>query len=217
MVQLIPLAIAAGTSLYQHYKANQQRDKANSLKPSNYVPPALQDAEATAQMSANAESPGYSRGLDKIKQSTENTINAATRIGGNPAQVAQQVADADLREKELSKDLAVSDASYRAGQRNNLQNIQLAKSGYQKASYDAFTAAQSALRGAADQNDYSALMNLGEGAVNALPDKAFLNNNAGMNLSGVNPNEFYGSIYQRLKRDLYPSQTSIKNPFYTSN
>jgi len=170
---VIPALIALGTAGYQYYQSRQQEKKAKKLKPSNYVPASVNEAIASSRMAASSQSPGYNRGLEKLKISSANTIDAAKRVGGSSTQIQQAVADTDAREKELVKDLQVSDESFRNSNRNNLNNLLMTKGAYQKDSFDAYNATKSALLGAAAQNKYNAVTTLGEGVVNSLPDSAF--------------------------------------------
>ena len=149
--------IGLGTAAYSLYKGHQQRKKARQLKNSNYVPPSVQEAVANSRMAASGTSPEYLRGQQKLRLSTQNTVNNARRVGGSAGQIQQAVADSDAREKEAVKDLEVSDAAYRNNNRLAL-NQQLGIQGqYEKESYDNYNAAKSALLGAAEQNTYNGI------------------------------------------------------------
>ena len=168
----IPALIGAGLAAYQMIQAAKQRKEAKNMKPSNYVPAAVREAEVSARMNANAQSPAAARGLERIRQSTANTISSAKRVGGSAASVQQAVNDADAREKESLKDLQVADSQNQADNRQRLQDILMAKGNYQQQSQDAYNSAKSALIGAAQQNQYNAVTNLGEGIINSLPENA---------------------------------------------
>jgi hypothetical protein len=170
---VIPVLIAAGTAAYQMYQSKQQRDLAKKMKPSNYVPPAVQEAEQNARVNANALSSGYTRSLDLLKRSTANTIHNAKRTGGSLSTIQQAVADSDAREKSLIRDLEVNEAANRSASRNQLNNILMQKGAFQKDSQDNYNAAVSALKASSQQNTFNAITGLSEGVVRSLPDKYF--------------------------------------------
>ncbi|MGC3945364.1 MAG: hypothetical protein QM762_12760 [Chryseolinea sp.] len=208
---MIPALVALGTAAYQWYQSDQQKKKAKKLKPSNYVPPGTEEALTNARMDATAQSPGYARGLEKLRQSSATTIANAKRVGGNPAAIQQAVADTDAREKEAIKDLQVSDEAFRASNRKDLNRQLQIKAGYQKDSYDAYNASKSALIGASQQNKYNAITQLGEGVINSLPDSAIAGKtgtattptsaaDAARSLSGVNLDNMTDGQIQELYR-----------------
>lgn len=217
--------VGIGTALYSENKANQQRDKAKNLKPSNYVPPSVQEAVDNAKLASNSESPGYTRGVEKIGQSTANMINNIKKIGGNPSQIQAGVADADMRGKEALKDLAVSDAAFKASQRQNLNNLLMAKGGYEKSSFDAFSAAKSALLGAANQNEYNAFTQGLEGVAGSLPASAYTSNGSNTNItSGGIIGQGQGPLLTQGNGQLTPAQRAyinkllgLDNPVYQGN
>ncbi|HEY0770247.1 MAG TPA: hypothetical protein VGD31_07915 [Sphingobacteriaceae bacterium] len=173
---MVPIAalVALGQAGYQYAQARKQDRLADSLKHSNYVPPSVEEAVSNTRREANATSGPYmKRGLEKLRTSTADTVARAKRVGGSAGQVQQAIADADQREKELIKDLEVSDAAYRGQKRQELnQNLRL-KGNYESMSRDAHNAAKSALRGASSQNKYNAVSNLAEGLIYSAPDSAF--------------------------------------------
>jgi hypothetical protein len=169
----IPALLMAGQVGYQLYQAHQQAQAAKKLKQSNYVPSAVNEAITSAKIDSNASSPMYRRGLEKIGQSTARTLDAAKRIGGSSSSLQQSVTDADAREKEVLKDLEVSDASFRAQSKQNLQGLLMKKGQFQQQSKDAYDSAKSALIGASKQNVFNAITTGAEGAMNLLPDSQF--------------------------------------------
>ncbi|MEJ7644272.1 MAG: hypothetical protein WKF87_06735 [Chryseolinea sp.] len=171
----VPVAalLAVGQAGYSLYKSNKQKKAAKKLKESNWTPPAVEEAISSQRLAANASSPEYARGLERLKQSTANSIDASKKAGGTSGQIQQGIADSDAREKENIKDLQVADASFKNDARDRLTNLLQTKGGYQQQSRDAFNAAKSALTGASEQNQYNAVTTLGEGIVNSLPDSAF--------------------------------------------
>lgn len=168
---LVPALVAAGTALYGLYQSDQQKKKAKDLKPSNYVPPALREAEATARLESSAPASAmYLRCLEKQRQISASTVNNIKKIGGTPGQIQQSVSDADAREREASKDLEVNNEQFRLARKQDLNRTLQIKGGYEKQSYDDANAAKSALMGASKQNQYNALTTLGEGLVNEYYD-----------------------------------------------
>jgi len=163
--------MAAAQAGYGLYKSHQQKKAAKKLKDSNYVPTAVEEAVQSSRLQSNATSPEYQRGLEKLKQSSANTISTSKRIGGTAGQMQQSVADADAREKESIKDLSVAASATKAQSRGELQNLLLTKGGYQKESRDAYNASKSALLGAAEQNQYNAITTGAQGLVAAFPGK----------------------------------------------
>lgn len=167
---IIPLLVAAGSAAFQYAQGEKQKKMARNIKPSNYVPPAVQEAETMAKMSQSSLPVGYTRGLERINQNTATTIESAKRVGGSSGQIQQAVADADARSKEVSKDLAVAAGAENQANRRDLYNILSTKGQFEKASNDAYNAAVSALTGASMQNKYNAISGLAENVILAASD-----------------------------------------------
>lgn len=183
---IIPALVALGQAGYQAYQAGRQRKMANSLRPSNYMPRSLSEAESVARADANATvSPGYTRGMEKARQISASTIDAAKRIGGNTNRIQQAVADADVREKEIAKDLEVNNEQFRSAKRRELRDVLSSKAGIEKSNYDAYAASKSALTGAAMQNEYNAISGAAEGLIYSLPDNAISPSTTGTNSSST--------------------------------
>ena len=159
-VQFLPLILAAAQAGYSAYKGHQQKKKAKKLRETNFTPAALEESLAGSRMAASASGPGYNRGKAQLGQSTSNAINALRRTGGSAGAIQQAVADADARQKEGVKDLEVSDQQFKNQNRQMLTQQLGQKAGYQKESFDSMNAAKSALKGAAEQNQYNAVTGL---------------------------------------------------------
>jgi hypothetical protein len=179
--------IALAQSGYQMYKSHQQKKKAEEMKDSRYVPPSVQQALASANSEATQLSPGYSRSVEKIRQSSATSINNAKRIGGSSNQIQNMVNNVDAREKEAIKDVEVSENAFKARARDNVRGLMMTKGGFEKDSRDAYNAAKSALIGASEQNKYNAITNLGEGIVNSLPDNMISPESKNAAINGANP------------------------------
>ncbi len=176
-VYIIPALVAIGQAGYSLYQAHKQKKLAEGLKPSNYIPPSVQEAVAGARVGAAASvMSGYERALEKAKTSSANTIARTSRITTNSGRIQQSVADADAREKELIKDLSVTNEQFRQGNQSNLQNLLGVQGGYEKASMDAFNQAKSALGGASMQNKYNAITTLGENLITGMGSKTGIGN-----------------------------------------
>lgn len=228
-IYFAPALLALGQAGYQFYKSEQQKEKARKLKNSNYIPQSVKDAETMSRQGLNSQAPGFDRGLQKIRQSTASTINSAARVGGTAGQVQQAVADSDAREKETTKDLAVSNAAWKAQQRDSYQNNLQIKGRYEKASYDAWQSAKSALKGAANQNQYNAITTASEGIVNSLPDSAFSDKTAAVTQTpetskllsdkrtggdDYNAEDFYNMLLARKRKKL---TAGAGNPYGIEN
>jgi len=181
----LPILAAFASAAYQGYQASKQRAAASKLRPSNYITPAVQEAEANTRQQVYApESPGYNRGLQQLNRSTSNYINAAQRLGGSPVQLQQGVADADARQKELVKDLEINNEQFRAQRRQDLNSLLMQKGQYQQKSMDDYNAAVSALKGAASQNEFNAISNTAEGLINTAPVKEPLKDGEWQQMTG---------------------------------
>lgn len=219
----VPLLISAAEAGYSEVKSQEQRKKADNLKPSNYVPEAVQEAVGNARTSSTALMPGYDRTIQKLRQSSANSINSATKVSGTPGQIQQQVGDADAREKESLKDLAVANSSYQAGQKQNLNSLLGLKGGYEKSSFDAFSAAKSALLGASNQNQYNAVTKVLEGAASSVPASAFTSGNGDGSTAPVGQGQ--GAFpAPNQNQNLTPAQRAyinkllgLDNPVYQGN
>jgi hypothetical protein len=154
---IIPLALAAAQAGYSAHKASQQRKKARSLKEANLVPKSVEEALANEKLRSTATSPEYLRGLEKLGQGSANTISQAKRIGGTAGLLQQQVADTDARKREGIKDLQIAEHGAKAQSRASVNELSLTKGGYEREARDQLDAAQSALRGAAEQNESAAV------------------------------------------------------------
>lgn len=152
-----------GKAGYQFFQGQKQKQMANSLKPSNYVPPAIREAEASSRLQANASvAPGYGRFLDRLQTDTANTIAGAARATRNPNQIQQAVMDSDARNKELIKDIEVNNQAWQAQNRDKLNRVLGIKGGFERDSWDAYNATKSSLLGASMRNKYNAVSGLAE-------------------------------------------------------
>jgi hypothetical protein len=173
-VPIVAALAQLGIAGWQYAQGEKQRKDAKKVKPNNYVPPGVTEAVQRARMESNASiGPASKRGLERLGMQSSARINDLKRVGGNPALIQQGVMDTDAREKEAIKDLSVSDAAFKMDQDRNLQGLLTMKGQYEKEAKDASDATKSALTGAAMQNKFNALSSLGEGIINALPDKSF--------------------------------------------
>lgn len=161
------MAIAAlAQAGYQMYQGHKQKEMAKKLKPSNYVPPGLKEAEALAKGAANATTaPGFGILSDRLKTQGANTVDRIQRSTSNPNLIQQAVADTDAREKEIMKDLAINNEAFRAQNRNQVIGLAQRRGAYEKDSWDAFNATKSALMGAGMRNQYNAVTGLFEGLI----------------------------------------------------
>jgi hypothetical protein len=218
----IMAVMALAQAGYGMYKSQQQKKAAKKLKDSNFVPTAVEEAVQSSRLQANATSPEYQRGLEKLKQSTANTISSSKRVGGTAGQIQQSVADADAREKENIKDLSVAAAGTKAQARGELQNLLLTKGGYQKESRDAYNASKSALLGAAEQNQYNAITTGAQGLVSAFPGKTpttnpatgprAFNSNLSKGLSGKGVTDERASLTSKATAGKYSLNANAKYP-----
>lgn len=174
----IPALVALGQAGFQLYQGHKQKKMAENLKPSNYVPPSVKEAVASARLGANANAPGYGRFIENLKTSSANTVARASRISTNPAQIQQAVSDTDAREKEALKDMEVSNEGFKQQNQKYLASLLGVQGGYEKASMDAYNSAKSALTGASMQNKYNAITTLGENLIYSMGNKGLGMGNA---------------------------------------
>lgn len=177
----IPALVSVAQAGLQYAQAKKQDKLAKQLQPSDYVPNALKEAEATARLNTNALPVGYNRSLELGQRSTSNAIDAAKKVGGGADAVQAAVADADAREKELIKDLGVAASAEQRANRADLTNILSDRARFEKMSQDAYSAAVSALKGASMQNKYNAVTGLGQNLI------------YGAGMSGLGSNKTGGS------------------------
>lgn len=160
---IITALAALGKAGYQAYQADQQKKEAKKLKPSNYVPPGVQEAESNARLKANSSvAPGYGRTVDKLRTSTANTVARLQKASTNSNVIQQGVMDADSKEKEILKDLEVKNEAFKADNMGKLNQVLGLKGVYQEKSRDDYNAAKSALLGASKKNNYNAVSGLAE-------------------------------------------------------
>jgi hypothetical protein len=160
---LAPLLATAAQAGYQYFQGRKQKKMANELEPSNYVPPSLKEAVRSSRMEANATTiPGFGRTMEKLRTSTANTVARTTRGTTDSNRIQQSVADADAREKEVIKDLGVANENFRLQSGQRLRGMLGIQAGNERASYDAYVAAKSALTGASMANQYNAFSGLTE-------------------------------------------------------
>lgn len=164
---LIPILTTLATSAYQKYQGDKQKKLAGKIKPSNYIPPSVQEAVAGARIDANASvAPGYGRTVDKLRTSSANTIARTMRGTKNAGTIQQSVADADAREKEVLKDLEVANEGYRANAKGRLNQTLGVQAGHERASFENYNQAKSALIGSSLQNKFNAFNGLTENLMN---------------------------------------------------
>lgn len=185
---MLPVALALLPTLYQMGKSVAQRQKASELQQSNYIPPSVQNAVATArQMSEGSVSmPGYNQAVDRLKTTTANTIANSRKVAGNSAQLSQDVANASARENQSDQSLSAQNSAFKFSNLQNLQKWLGIRGGYEAKNRDQFNAAKSALTGAADQNMYNGISSAASIGL-AATDKDLYSSLYGKNTLGAQP------------------------------
>lgn len=159
-VAAAPLALSLAPVVAQAVQAGIQNKKAKKLKPSNFIPPAIREAESTArQIAQSTQMPGQDRFEARLGKNTANTLAAARRSTSNPAALLEAVQEADARAKGAIADNKTNLDAFKLQGQNLLSNALAKKGAFQQANRDAYNAAKSALTGASQQNLYNAITN----------------------------------------------------------
>lgn len=155
---MLPASLALLPSIFQFGQSIAQRNKANNLQQSNYIPPSVQNAVANARLNAGAtEAPGQDQALSRIRTSTANSILNAKKTASNAAQLSSSVGESEGREKQDLQGLTANNQAFQFRNRQDLMKWLGIRGEYEQSNYDKFNAAKSALIGASNQNAFNAL------------------------------------------------------------
>lgn len=170
---MLPALLALAPTAFQIAEGLIQNDKADKLKPSNYVPPSVDSALNMAKANANKTvAPGYGRQLQVLRTGDANSFDRARKVAGDASQLQQQVGNIDARDKEVGKDLTTQNQQFQFNSRQDLMKWLGMRGEYEKSSNDAFNATKSALRGAATQNFFNAATGAAGVGINMLGNPA---------------------------------------------
>lgn len=155
---MFPALLALLPSLFQMGQSYSQKQKADNLKPSNYVPPSVQSAvDMATQSAASSTAPGYGNQLQKIKTVGANSISRAKQVAGDANQLQSAVQQVDARERDNTRDLGNRNQEFQFQNRGQLMKWLGIRGASEQRSTDAFNATKSALIGASQQNLYNGI------------------------------------------------------------
>jgi hypothetical protein len=139
-----------------------QKNKAKKLKESNYIPPALKEAETEAKILSNASTaPGQQAEEEAIKQGTSQYLSNVSKTGASANEMQNFAGAAIGNENKLKRDIARRTLLWKDQQRSNRNAIRGRIGQQQSENRRQFQAAKSALTGAGNQNLFSGLSDIG--------------------------------------------------------
>lgn len=143
-----------------------QKRKAKKLKPSTYVSPELQKAEAEANMMANSgEYTGQSQDQANIKQSTAQSIANASKVAGGAGELLNYASAAQGNENAAMRDVAKRALLWRDKAKQDRNAVRRQIAGQQDANMRQYQSAKSALLGASNTNIFSGATDLSGAAL----------------------------------------------------
>lgn len=155
---MFPALLALLPSLFQMGQSYAQKQKADNLKNSNYVPPSVQSGvDIATQGAAASTSPGYANQLQKVKTVGANSISKAKQVAGDPNQLQSAVQQVDARERDNTRDLSNRNQEFQFQNRGQLMKWLGIRGASEQRSTDAYNATKSALIGASQQNMYNGI------------------------------------------------------------
>lgn len=159
---IIAQGVQAG---YQAVKGAQQKRQAKRLKPSTYIPPALQ-SQLAADKNRTAKSITKRQQLadKRINRMTAQTSNRIAKTGGSAGNMIIGAAAADAQGKDAIQESEVIAESERERNRDKLSATKMSVARVQQKNQDEYEAAKSALLGAGDQNIFGGIKTAGSTA-----------------------------------------------------
>lgn len=135
-----------------------QRRQAKKLKQSNYIPPALTEAKAEADIIANSSTaPGQQAEEEAARQSTAQSITNASKVAGSANELINFAGAARGNENKNMRDIARRALIWKDSQRANRNMIRGRIASQQAANRDQYQGAKSALIGASNQNIFGGI------------------------------------------------------------
>lgn len=171
----IPGAIlSAAPSIYQLFTAGKQKNMANNLKESTFIPQSLREAENMARTGANATRlPGQDAMESQIERGTANAVGNVRRASRSGTQLLENIGEINAQEGAARMDLNKMLADFQTGERRNLQGILGQKAQVELRNKDAYDAAKRNLLETSTKNTYGAVSGIASAGINSfLPGAA---------------------------------------------
>jgi hypothetical protein len=193
------LFVPAAAQLFSGIRQNRM---AKDLEPSNYIPPALLEAENSQRRAANATSlPGQEGINEQIRISSAASNEAVRRGSKDSATVLEKIQEQEAMNQATQRNMSIQLENYRDQKEEDLNRTLVQKAGVQEQNQRQYEEAKSALKGAAGQNIYNALT----GAAQAAILGKYFENEGGA--------KHDGTAYAGPTLTTQPVTTGYKNPY----
>lgn len=164
------LIMSAAPSVYQMFTAGKQKNMANNLKQSNFIPDSLKEVENMARAGASATRlPGQDAMESQIERGTANAVGNVRRASRSGTQLLENIGEINAQEGAAKMDLNKMLADFQTGERRNLQGILGQKANVELRNKDAYDAAKRNLLETSTKNTYGAISGLASAGISALP------------------------------------------------
>lgn len=161
----IPLLLGGIQGAFQGLAGISQRQKANKLRQSNYIPPALQEELNIGRTQANASLyPGQDIDQNNLRQGTADSFANLQRSATSSGQLLNAGSKLGGQLMRGQQNIARTGQMFRQGAMDRYRQSLRSKANVQQANQNQFQAAKSALIGSSGQNAYNALTSVLGGA-----------------------------------------------------
>jgi hypothetical protein len=156
-----PLTIASlGLGLGQLVFGAKQRADADSLKASNYIPPAAVENQKLAQLMNNSTMyPGQEADKAALDRNMSNTIGVANRTSKSGSDILNLAGALNTQKNNAVMDMSKRFAQYKNQALSNLMNANSQVAGYQNQNQQQYLSTKRSLIDAGNRNIYGGLSN----------------------------------------------------------
>jgi len=162
-VSWVASAVAVGTAIYKGVEANQQDTIAKRQKPTNYIPPAATDNQKLAESQANATTyAGQSADEARNRQTISNAVGNVQRNARSATDILNTAANVEGGlGNQMANQVASRYQQFKQGALQRLMNANQNVAGYQNQDYQQTLNYKRQLEGAAMQNRFQAVNDIG--------------------------------------------------------
>lgn len=202
---IAPLLIAGIPAAAQLIGGLLQKNKANNLKKSNYVPPQLlMNKDLAAQQAYSRRAPGSAFAEEQNRRGQANQIASAQRsFGGDANKIAAVTAGAMAQTQDANSRIAAQGQQFSENAFGRLSNANTALAANDRQNQSDYLQTKNALDNAGNTNIFGGISNLATAGLLAKADKGstFAKSALGLDeAASTDPNDQYPRFNQSLRR-----------------
>ncbi len=171
----VALALAAGQGIYQGVKGIRQKNQANKLKESTFIPEELlMNRDLAMQQAYSRRAPGQSNAEENVRRTMANRIAGAQRsFSGDANKIAAVTSAASGQANDANARIAEGGARFSENAIGRLSNANTAIAGQKRQNRAEYLDTKAALDASGDQNIFNSIGNIASAGIAGMEAGAF--------------------------------------------